>query len=205
MADPSSSSRSRLTVLTGPMAGKELVLEETVDNVLIGSDPSCRFHVPGPGVSPIHARLWMDASGVTVYDTNSARGLYVNDDRVSGQAPLRNGDILWLGTPGEDDVVMIQCRLPTRAAAPSPPTPTPIPAPPETRHEDAEETMVLTTSPEMAEAVAEAVAEEQRVEVEAEPVAFEAVEAEPSLEPEPTEEPAPIIEEAPPEIGRAHV
>ena len=83
MTDASSSSRSRLTVLTGPMAGKELVLEETVDNVLIGSDPSCRFHVPGPGVSPIHARLWMDASGVTVYDTNSARGLYVNDDRVS--------------------------------------------------------------------------------------------------------------------------
>jgi hypothetical protein len=31
---------------------------------------------------------------------------------VVAQAPLRNGDILWLGTPGDEDVVMIQCRFP---------------------------------------------------------------------------------------------
>jgi hypothetical protein len=50
---------------------------------------------------------------VTVYETNSPRGLYINDDRVVAQATLRNGDVLWLGTPGDEDVVMIQCRLPT--------------------------------------------------------------------------------------------
>jgi hypothetical protein len=96
------------------MAGAQLLLEESIDNVLIGSDPACRFCLPLPGVSPIHARIWMDSTGVTVYDTHSPRGLYINDDRVNGQAPLRNGDILWLGTPGEDDVVMIQCRIPPR-------------------------------------------------------------------------------------------
>jgi hypothetical protein len=98
------------------MAGTQLVLEESIDNVLIGSDPACRFCLPLPGVSPIHARIWMDSTGVTVYDTHSPRGLYINDDRVKGQAPLRNGDILWLGTPGEEDVVMIQCRIPPRSA-----------------------------------------------------------------------------------------
>jgi len=110
-------SSARLTILNGPMVGKELVLEEVVDNILIGSDGACRFHLPMPGISPIHARIWMDASGVTVYDTHSPRGLYVNDDRVNGQAPLRNGDVLWLGTPGEEEAVMIQVRLPPRGSA----------------------------------------------------------------------------------------
>jgi FHA domain len=141
MAD-NSTSQSRLTVLTGPLAGKELVLEDSVDNILIGSDAACRFHLPTPGVDAIHARLWMDASGVTVYDTQSSRGLHVNDDRVNGQAPLRNGDILWLGTPGDDDVVMIQCRLPVRAgAAASATTPTPVPEP----QTGSEETMLLVS------------------------------------------------------------
>src|SRR5262245_30688121 len=114
--DPSK--QANLTVLGGPMAGARLVLEEPVDNVLVGSDPSCRFCLPLPGVSPIHARIWIDANGVTVYDTNSPRGLYINDDRVVNQAPLRNGDILWLGTPGDNDVVMIQCRLAAQEEAP---------------------------------------------------------------------------------------
>ncbi len=107
---------ARLTILNGPLAGKELALGEAVDNVLIGSDGSCRFHIPSPGISPIHARIWKDAGGVTVYDTHSPRGLYINDNRVDGQAPLKNGDVLWLGTPGEEEAVMIQVRLPPRRA-----------------------------------------------------------------------------------------
>ncbi len=107
-------SSARLTILNGPLTGKELVLEEIVDNILIGSDGACRFHLPSPGISPIHARIWMDAAGVTVYDTHSPRGLYVNDDRVNGQALLHNGDVLWLGTPGEEEAIMIQVRLPPR-------------------------------------------------------------------------------------------
>jgi hypothetical protein len=106
-----------LTVLGGPMSGTVFVIEDAVDNILIGSDSSCKFCIPLPGVSPIHARIWLDAGGTIVYDTHSPRGLYVNDDRVNGQAPLKNGDILWLGTPGEEDVVMIQCRLPRPAEA----------------------------------------------------------------------------------------
>ena len=136
MADPALPS---LTILGGPMAGRQFVIEETVDNILVGSDPSCRFHLPLPGVSPIHCRLWVDAEGVTVYDANSPRGLYVNDDRVTGQSPIRNGDILWLGAPGDPDVVMIQCRVPKRPgskAAPTPPSADELPV---------EETVALGT------------------------------------------------------------
>ena len=110
--------RPSLNVLSGPLSGRKLVLEDAVDNILIGSDPSCGFVLDTPGVSPIHARLWVDLNGATVYDTNSPNGVYVNDDRVVKEAAVRNGDILWLGPPGEEGSVLIQCILP-----PPPPPP----------------------------------------------------------------------------------
>src|SRR5204863_302398 len=115
--------RPSLNVLSGPLSGRKLVLEDAVDNILIGSDPSCGFVLDTPGVSPIHARLWVDLNGATVYDTNSPTGVYVNDDRVVREAPVRNGDILWLGPPGEEGSVLIQCILPPPAAAAPPPVP----------------------------------------------------------------------------------
>src|SRR5688572_17611013 len=115
-----------LTVLSGPQAGTRFDIEDAVDNILIGSDPSCRFCLDVPGVSPIHARLWVDLSGITAYDTNSPYGLFVNDDRVVGQAPLRNGDILWLGRPGEELSTMLQCRVPVRSVEPRAPAPLPF-------------------------------------------------------------------------------
>jgi pSer/pThr/pTyr-binding forkhead associated (FHA) protein len=101
-----------LNVLSGPLAGHRFVIEDAVDNILIGSDPSCGFVLDTPGVSPIHARLWIDLNGATIYDTNSPAGVYVNDDRVVKEAPVRNGDILWLGPPGAEGSVLIQCVLP---------------------------------------------------------------------------------------------
>src|SRR3954463_11683983 len=101
-----------LNVLSGPLAGHKFVIEDAVDNILIGSDSSCGFVLDTPGVSPIHARLWVDLNGATVYDTNSPTGVYVNDDRVVKEAPVRNGDILWLAPPGADGSVLIQCILP---------------------------------------------------------------------------------------------
>src|SRR5205814_2844820 len=108
--------RPSLNVLSGPLAGSVFVLEDAVDNILIGSDSTCQFVIDAPGVSPIHARLWVDLNGATVYDTNSPAGVYVNDDRVVKEAAVRNGDILWLGPPGEEGSVLIQCILPAPAA-----------------------------------------------------------------------------------------
>src|SRR5205085_4288981 len=81
--------RPSLNVLSGPLAGSVFVLEDAVDNILIGSDASCQFVIDAPGVSPIHARLWVDLNGATVYDTNSPAGVYVNDDRVVKEAAVR--------------------------------------------------------------------------------------------------------------------
>src|SRR5258707_99445 len=164
--------RPSLNVLSGPLSGRKLVLEDAVDNILIGSDPSCGFVLDTPGVSPIHARLWVDLNGATVYDTNSPNGVYVNDDRVVKEAAVRNGDILWLGPPGEEGSVLIQCILPPPpppppaegspgpAAATPPPLPRatapPPPAVPEFSEfeEDMEPTVVDVPAPTVARAAA---------------------------------------------------
>ena len=68
-------------------------------------------------MSPIPPGL-DDLDGVTVHDTHSPRGVYVNDNRVAGQAPLRDRDILWLGAPGDESSVMIECRVASATATP---------------------------------------------------------------------------------------
>src|SRR5260221_7732317 len=107
-----------LTVMSGPLKGARLVLTDVVDEILIGSDPECRFCLDLPTVSPIHARLWLDLGGATIFDTRSPQGIYVNDARVEDQVPLQDGDVVWLGPPGDDGSVMIQCQLGGLPAAP---------------------------------------------------------------------------------------
>lgn len=116
MPEEPSSSHPSLTVLGGPMAGTQFVLDQAVDNVLIGSDASCRFCLSVPGVSPVHARIWVDENGITLYSAHSPKELFVNDDVVTDHVALNNGDVIWLGSPGDEQSVMIQCRVPPRDA-----------------------------------------------------------------------------------------
>ena len=73
-----------LTVLSGPLAGTRFDLDPTAEDILVGCDPDCRIALDLPGVSPIHARLSLDGGALTVFDTHSPRGVYVND------TPLRD-------------------------------------------------------------------------------------------------------------------
>ena len=55
---------------------------------------------PGlPGVSRVHCRLWL-REGVACVEDLSTYGSFINGERVHGQAILRLGDQLRLGTPG---------------------------------------------------------------------------------------------------------
>src|SRR5512134_172920 len=112
-----------LTVLGGPFAGTRCALPES-GTVTVGSAEGSTLRLDLPTVSPLHARIEVAAGRVTVHDTGAEPELHVNDNPLEpGGTVLRNGDILWLGTPGEDDVVMLQCVLPRRPveAPPSPP------------------------------------------------------------------------------------
>ncbi len=106
-----------LTVLGGPLAGTQCELPES-GTLTIGSSPGSSLYLDLPAVSPYHARVVVEAGLITVHDTGSSRTVHVNDNAIGAAGTeLRNGDILWLGAPGDDDVVMIQCILPKRAAA----------------------------------------------------------------------------------------
>ena len=136
-----------LSVLGGSLHGRRLDLEEAVTEVLIGSDADCHLALDLPTISPIHARIWAELSNVVVHDTHAPRGVYVNTDRVHDQAPLREGDVIWLGPPQEPGSICIQCRfepwvevLPAVVSGEAPP-PTPA-APP-----DAYEPTVLEEGP----------------------------------------------------------
>jgi hypothetical protein len=112
-----------LTVLGGPLAGTRCVLPES-GTVTIGSAPDSTLPLDLPTVAPLHARIEVEAGRVTVHDAGAERPVHVNDNPLEPDGTvLRNGDILWLGVPGEDEVVMLQCVLPRRPVeAPSPVT-----------------------------------------------------------------------------------
>ncbi len=161
-----------LTVLGGPMAGNRFVLEDGVANILIGSDPVCAFHLPLPGVSAMHARLSVEPAGVSIWEAGSPRGVHVNDSRVATSAPLRNGDIVWLGTPGDADVVMLQVILPRMPAL-----------------------VVVSAAAEEAAAEAAAAVEGETVALDPRSLSLEPEAAAPAAEPEP--EPEPEVESEP--------
>lgn len=105
------SHRASFTVLGGSLAGRSYATDQAAEEILIGSDAGCSLCIDLPGVSPVHARVWLEADGGTVHDAQSPAGLYLNDARVEGQAALSDGDIVWLGEPGGATSVMVQCRV----------------------------------------------------------------------------------------------
>jgi pSer/pThr/pTyr-binding forkhead associated (FHA) protein len=116
MADNKTAS---LTVLGGPLAGTQTDLPDK-GTLTIGSSPDSTLYLDLLAVSPFHARVVVDAGRVTVHDTGSSRPVHVNDSAVGSEGmELRNGDILWLGAPGDDEVVMLQCILPKRVDTPA--------------------------------------------------------------------------------------
>src|SRR5258706_13440513 len=130
MAD--TTKKPSLTVLGGPMAGTRFVFEDASEDITVGSDEGCSFRLELPGVGPNHARIVVEGGALFIHESDSGdeRGLHVNDNRVvEGGTALRNGDIVWLGTPGDAEGVMLQCIVPR--LTPAPPAPAaPPPAPP---------------------------------------------------------------------------
>ncbi len=115
---------SSLTVLGGALDGTVFRLAEAGE-LLVGSDARCGLRLMLPGVAALHARLRLGPGQATAEAPSGTSGLYVNDELVAGNRTLRHGDILWLGPPGGEQSVMLQCRLvappAASASAPAPP------------------------------------------------------------------------------------
>jgi hypothetical protein len=125
---------SSLSVLGGPLHGKTLQLSRDLEEITIGSDPSCRFRLEIAGVAPVHARILADETGAVVFDVPGSRGLFLNFEKVEGRVVLHNGDMLRLGPPQDRDCVMVQLDfggplLERQPAIPPPSVNPPVAAP----------------------------------------------------------------------------
>jgi DNA-binding winged helix-turn-helix (wHTH) protein len=65
---------------------------------LVGRDPASAVWIDSSVVSRQHARLVVDAAGVTVEDLASHNGTFVNETRLAGARRLAHGDEIRIGS-----------------------------------------------------------------------------------------------------------
>ena len=83
-----------LVVHKGAEVGERFYIDS--DDLSVGRDPGSDIFLNDVTVSRSHARLTRSPEGVTVEDTGSLNGTYVNDVLVD-KALLRSGDALQIG------------------------------------------------------------------------------------------------------------
>jgi ABC-type multidrug transport system ATPase subunit len=64
--------------------------------ITIGSGPEAIIRLTAPGVEERHAEIRSAAAGPVLVDVSQRSGTYLNHERVT-EAPLADGDILWIG------------------------------------------------------------------------------------------------------------
>lgn len=85
---------------------RQRLLLDPLVGLLFGRDPPCEVRFEDPDhdvVSRRHARLAAkggDRLEFTLSDLDSANGLFINEQRVSGHCPLHRGDVVRLGLSG---------------------------------------------------------------------------------------------------------
>jgi DNA-binding winged helix-turn-helix (wHTH) protein len=65
---------------------------------VVGRDPAAAIWIDSAIVSKHHARIVVFAQRVTIEDTGSLNGTFVNDVRLTAPAPLANGDVIRVGS-----------------------------------------------------------------------------------------------------------
>jgi pSer/pThr/pTyr-binding forkhead associated (FHA) protein len=84
-----------LTVVAGPDKGRTFLLKEGVP-LLLGRGPTSSATLSDPQVSRSHCQLESVGGSVSLIDTGSIAGTYVNGDRIT-RGQLKPGDLLTLG------------------------------------------------------------------------------------------------------------
>jgi len=86
---------ARLVILSEGLTGK--AHELTVDKTTIGRVDDNTFPIPEGSVSSHHCEILLRGTDIVVRDLNSTNGTFINGNQVSGEAPLKPGQILRLG------------------------------------------------------------------------------------------------------------
>ncbi len=86
---------ARLVILSEGLTGKTHDL--AVNKTTIGRVDDNTFPIPEGSVSSHHCEVLLRGSDVIVHDLNSTNGTFINGHQVTGEAPLKGGQILRLG------------------------------------------------------------------------------------------------------------
>ena len=82
----------------GPLVGTRVKVE---GNLFVGKavqGPNTLQVTADPSLAPTHGELRRDAQGFLLIDLGAPSGCFVNDQRVSGQARVQDGDVIRFGT-----------------------------------------------------------------------------------------------------------
>jgi RsiW-degrading membrane proteinase PrsW (M82 family)/pSer/pThr/pTyr-binding forkhead associated (FHA) protein len=97
----------RLIIQSGSLVGRQFRFEPEEDASLsIGGSVESMVRLTEPSVSSRHALITFKDGGYYLIDQNSTNGTFVNENRI-GQAMLRHGDVIGLGTRGPRAQVVI--------------------------------------------------------------------------------------------------
>jgi len=67
-------------------------------SMVVGRDPACNWVIDLPMVSSRHALLTRRNDQVVIKDLGSSNGTFVNGQRVEGEMPVNDGDLIGLGS-----------------------------------------------------------------------------------------------------------
>jgi diguanylate cyclase (GGDEF)-like protein len=81
---------------SGSALGRRYILDAA--QVTIGRSPSTGIVIAEASVSREHARCTLSVNRVDLEDLGSSNGTFINDQKIQGRAPLRDGDIIRLGS-----------------------------------------------------------------------------------------------------------
>src|SRR3954467_14026737 len=85
----------KLIVLAGAKQGLEIPLRK--DKFLIGRAKECALRAGSEAISRRHCAIIRRESGYTVRDLGSRNGNHVNDEKITAEVPLKEGDELRVG------------------------------------------------------------------------------------------------------------
>lgn len=101
---------AKLVILSPGMTGRSHELK--VDKTTIGRVDDNTFPIAEASVSSHHCEVSVRGAEVVIKDLNSTNGTFINDDKITGEAVLKSGQILRLG--------QIELRLEAEEAASAP-------------------------------------------------------------------------------------
>lgn len=114
MPDPQSEGLTlpTLVMIGGALDGTTYPLATSGD-VVLGSGMDADVQIMLGNVEPLHARLTLSPSGLTIGDAGSATGTFVNGEKVEDSQSLQQGDRVCLGPPGAKGSAKLLVLIPS--------------------------------------------------------------------------------------------